>query len=255
MFMGWQIPLRRFTRDIDFRGFTSNEIENVTQTIKQICLQEVEPDGIDFDTESISIEVITEEAEYSGIRVRFSGRLGERTKMPMQIDIGFSDEITPKPIPISFPTLLEMSPPILIGYPKEMVVAEKLECIVHRGVLNSRLKDYYDLWIVSQYFNFDGKTLQEAIQNTFSNRQTEIPTGIPPGLGDHYATERQKEWVSFLNGFSPGIPEIEEFQLVISSVRLFLLPVLEAINDHTAFEKCWDPRYGDWKSRVESLKE
>lgn len=246
MFMGWEIPLRRFTRDIDFRGFINNEITNVTQIIKEICLQEVEPDGIEFNIESITTEVITEAADYPGIRVNFSGHLGERTTIPMQIDIGFSDEITPKPVPLSFPALLDMPVPELIGYPKETFVAEKLECIIYRGILNSRLKDYYDLWMIIQYFDFDGKTLQEAIQKTFFNRKTELPSGIPPGLSEAYATERQREWVGFLKGFSPGIQEIEDFQHVISGINLFILPVLQAINKNMTFEKCWNPKHVGW---------
>ena len=247
MFMGWQIPLRRFTRDIDFRAFTSNEREHVTQIIKEICLQEVEPDGIEFDVESISFAIISEEAEYSGVRIRFSGHLGERTMIPMQIDIGFSDEITPEPLQLSFPSLLEMSAPNLLGYPKETVVAEKLECIIYRGKINSRYKDLYDLWMISKNFDFDGKILQEAIHKTFKNRKTEIPLETPPGLSDEYAVDKQKEWTNFLKGFTPDIPEIEDFRILISELRGFLLPLLHKLIENKEFGYCWDSEKRHWK--------
>jgi predicted nucleotidyltransferase component of viral defense system len=244
-FIGWGIPLRRHTMDIDLRAYTSNNLDEVIKIIKDICNQPVEPDGIDYLAESVTAEEIMEEAEYPGIRVHFWARLGETNKIRMQIDMGFSDQIVPPADTILYRALLpEMPSPTLQGYPKEAVIAEKLHCIVIRGRINSRMKDFYDIWYIIWQFNIDGAILQDAIINTFTNRETIIPNNIPVGLSDEFAQEKKEQWGAFLNTFNPESPDIIEFTYVIRNLRDFFIPVLQAISDGNIFKLRWSTGNG-----------
>lgn len=141
----WRAPLARSTMDIDLFGTTSNELDHIRALIAHVCEEESEPDGLEFDTKSLKVTRIKEDADYEGVRVRFHATLA-RARISMQIDIGFGDVVTPGVIEIEYPTLLEFPAPVLRAYPKETVVAEKLEALTTLGTLNSRMKDYYDLW-------------------------------------------------------------------------------------------------------------
>ena len=103
----------------------------------------------------------------------------QRAKIPIQIDIGFGDIVTPPPSETGYPTLLEFPGPRLLAYPKETVVAEKLEALVKLGIANTRMKDFYDLEILSRTFAFEGKTFK-AIQNTFQKRGTDLRWQVCP---------------------------------------------------------------------------
>lgn len=135
----WRAPLTRPTMDIDLAGRTSNELDHIHSLIGEVCGVDTEPDGIDFNPSSIEVSRIKEDADYEGVRVRFHATLA-KARIPMQIDIGFGDVIVPEPAEVEYPTLLEFPPPILIAYPKETVVAEKLEALTALGLLNSRIR-------------------------------------------------------------------------------------------------------------------
>ena len=242
VFIGWGIPLRRHTKDIDFRAYTNNNLEDVVQIIKEVCLQDVEPDGIVFESDTVTAEVISEgpEYEYPGTRVHLWARLGETSRVRIKIDIGFSDEIVPKQSLISYPTVFkDMPSPIIQGYPKESVVAEKFHCIVFRGSINSRMKDFYDIWFISQHFDFDGLILQNAMVNTFNNRGTVIPVEVPVGLSDSYAKDNEQRWQAFLKTFDPDFHDINHFKDLIQAIRVFLFPVINAITGEVTFNSRW----------------
>jgi predicted nucleotidyltransferase component of viral defense system len=240
-FIGWGMPLRRHTKDIDFRAYIRDNIEEVIKIIKDVCIQPVEPDGIEFLADSVIAEEIIEEAEYPGIRVHLWAQLGETNKIRLQLDMGFSDEIVPPATTISYPTALpEMPAPIIQGYPKEAVIAEKLHCLVDRGRINSRMKDFYDIWYIIMQCNIDGVILQEAIINTFTNRETSIPNDLPVGLSDDFAQEKKEDWRAFLNSFNPELPEVNDFNYIIHTLRDFFVPVLKAIFDGKTFELKWN---------------
>jgi len=169
----WEAPLTRPTMDIDLLGRIDNSIETIVEVTREICRQEVEPDGIDFDIATIEAEHIAEDADYEGIRVRFRGSL-DTARIVMQLDIGFGDIVIPPPGPMSYPTLLDLPTPHLCGYSRESTIAEKFEAMVKLGILNSRMKDFFDIWLMSRQFEFDGATLAEAISKTFSTRGTSI---------------------------------------------------------------------------------
>lgn len=151
----WQSPLSRATRDIDLLGRTSNELAHIRALFAQLCELESEADGIEFDAKSVKVARIKEDADYEGVRVHFRAVLA-RARIPMQIDIGFGDVVNPGVIEIVYPTLLEFSPPVLRAYPRETVVAEKLEALTALEMLNTRMKDFFDLWALSRMYGFDG---------------------------------------------------------------------------------------------------
>ncbi len=240
IFIGWGIPLRRHTKDIDFRAYIRDNIEEVIKIIRDVCNQPVEPDGIEFLADSVIAEEIIEQPEYPGIRVHLWAQLGETNKIPLQLDMGFSDEIVPPATTISYPTAFsEMPAPILQGYPKEAVIAEKLHCLVDRGRINSRMKDFYDIWYIIMQCNIDGVVLQDAIMNTFMNRETSIPNDLPAGLSDDFVRGKKEDWRAFLNSFSPELPEVKDFNYIIHTLRDFFLPVLKAISDGNTFKLKW----------------
>jgi hypothetical protein len=179
----WHAPLSRPTMDIDLAGRTSNELEHISELIRSVCGIIADPDGIEFDPASIEAARINESADYEGVRIRFNATLA-RARIPMQIDIGFGDVIVPAPTQIVYPVLLEFPAPVLLAYPKETVIAEKLEALTTLGLLNSRMKDYYDLAILSRLYSFVGAILVEAVIATFQHRETRIETD-PIGLTEN----------------------------------------------------------------------
>ena len=194
----WRGPLSRPTMDIDLAGKTSNELAHIESIVRDICAVVTPADGLEFNPASIEIVRIKEDAEYEVVRVRFHATLA-RVRIPMQIDIGFGDVIVPEPNEIQYPTLLEFPPPVLRGYPKETVVAEKLETITALGLLNSRIKDYYDLALLSRTFSFEGQLLVTAIRATFRHRGTAIEPDTV-GLSDAFSSDsaRNAQWRAFL---------------------------------------------------------
>ena len=228
MMMVWEVPVSRPTMDIDLLGQIDNEIDVLASVARDICQQQVEPDGMAFDAATVEGSRIAEDAEYEGVRVRFRGTLGT-ARVSMQLDIGFGDAVIPNPVLSDYPTILDLPAPRVRGYTRESVVAEKLHAMVKRGLLNSRVRDYFDIWLLSHQFEFDGPTLAEAIQVTFSRRRTAIPTN-PVGLTEDFASEpgRRAQWRAFLRkGRLAGVPE--DLHRVVERVAAFLQPVLEGL--------------------------
>lgn len=207
----WFDVPHRATADADFLGFGPSDIPVVVQTIRTICLQPAE-DGMDFDPESIRAEPIREDARYGGLRVRLVGRLGS-TRCPIQLDIGFGDVVTPGPEEVVYPTLLDDLPgPRLKTYPRATVVAEKLEALVSLGLINSRMKDYFDLRALVREGRLDTPELARALFATFARRGTPIPAGIPLGLSDAFAQDSRTRslWQAFLSRNRLASPELAE---------------------------------------------
>jgi len=223
----WQAPLSRPTMDIDLAGRTSNELDHISEIVRAVCSVRTEPDGIEFDPTSIEVARIKEGAEYEGIRVTFIATLA-RARIPMQIDIGFGDVIVPAPTQVEYPTLLDFAAPVLLAYPKETVVAEKLEALTKLGLLNSRLKDYYDLALLSRLYSFDGAVLVEAVRATFRHRETTIETE-PIGLTETYYVDpaRSLQWRAFIRR-SRFMEHPNDLKELVMEVRRFAVPLLTA---------------------------
>jgi predicted nucleotidyltransferase component of viral defense system len=192
LFIAWGTSPYRPTKDIDLLGFTANDLEGIEKIFQELCDQGVETDGLTFDKETVKSERITEDADYEGVRINLIGYLG-KAKIPLQIDIGFADVVTPAPIEVEYPTILPMPVPKLRGYPPESVVAEKLQALVFLGSINSRMKDFYDLWMMAEHFEFNTEKLQKAIVNTFKRRNTTLPEETPVGLSESFASDNRTQ--------------------------------------------------------------
>ena len=216
--------MRRPTKDIDFRGYVKNSEENLRKIIEETCVYPVPEDGIIFHENTIQIVDTMTNEDYQGARIIFTATLG-KAKVLVQIDIGFTDLITPRKTNLSFPTLLkDMGMPILFGYPPESIISEKFHAMVRLVEINSRYKDFYDIWLLSQQTEFQGSVLQDAISTTFRHRETSIPSSLPVALSDEFARVRQKQWQTFLakNRLDDGI--IKSFIIVVGKLRAFLMP-------------------------------
>ena len=223
MLRAWQSPQARSTMDIDLLGLTSNNPDNITECIKDILSVKVEEDGLDFDVTSIQAETITEAADYQGIRIRFIGTL-DSARVNMQIDVGFGDVVFPASETLELPTILDYPAPILMCYSKESVIAEKFEAMLKLGELNSRMKDFYDIHLLSNNFEFDSAQLAEAIRRTLGNRETSIPATIV-AFSSEFADDKQSQWTAFLNRINDSNTP-KDFSKITSSLREFLTPVI-----------------------------
>ncbi|MFH2202167.1 MAG: nucleotidyl transferase AbiEii/AbiGii toxin family protein [Elusimicrobiota bacterium] len=228
MFVVWKAPRSRATRDIDLLGRTNNTVENLVTMVKEVCAIEVEADGMSFLEGSVKGKRIKEDADYEGVRVTFTGKLGQ-AKAAMQIDFGFGDTVSPKPREIDYPTFLDMPAPKLRGYPRETVIAEKFEAMTQLGLLNSRMKDFYDIWLLSEQFNFDGKILGEAIKKTFANRKTKLEAH-PVALTDEFTSDAGKivQWRAFIRRTKIDTAP-KELKEVVGALRRFLPPIATAV--------------------------
>lgn len=235
----WFDMPHRPTHDIDLLGFGPADtvyLENLFREVSQIA----DDDGIIFQPDSVKAVEIRKDAGYAGVRVTLLGLL-DNARCPIQIDIGFGDAVTPAPETMEYPVILdEMAQPQLRVYPRYTVVAEKLEAMIKLGMVNTRMKDYFDLWILARYTEFDGRLLAKAIRSTFERRGTKIPLTSPLALSEEFVTDPQKyrQWAGFLN---KNNLEPASLAVVVNTLSNFLLPVLEALSMGRAFEHEWHP--------------
>jgi hypothetical protein len=178
LFAVWADEIHRPTRDVDLLGFGSTESADILKIFRTVCAIPVTPDGINFSDTSVQVEPIREEARYGGVRVQLEARLAG-ARIPVQVDIGFGDAVTPEPETVTFPALLDFAAPVLRAYPIYSVVAEKTEAMVALGEVNTRMKDFYDLRFLAARYEFDGRLLVEALQATFKRRVTPWPVDVP----------------------------------------------------------------------------
>ena len=168
-------------------------------------------------------------------------------KIHLQVDCGFGDAVTPDPVVRDFPTLLDFPAPQLRTYPKETVVAEKFEAIVSLGMANSRMKDFYDLWVLACDFSFSGAVLAMAIENTFNRRRTHFPIGSPEAFKATFIQNpmKQTQWQAFVRK-TRFVKVDKDFGKTIDLLRIFLLPPLESIQKSKSFKMTWPPN-GPWQ--------
>jgi len=241
----WDAPMTRPTRDIDLLGYTENSIDSLENIIRAICALEVVDDGLDFDPQGVKGERIKEDADYEGVRIKFTGLL-ERAKIPMQLDIAFDDVVFPTIEESAYPSLLGYPAPILRMYPRETVVAEKFQAMVYLGTINSRMKDFYDIWLLSRRFDFDGATLAEAILRTFANRETKIDLDPVCFRNEFFGTNpAATQWQAFLKK-APGVDAPSTLAVVAGQLRDFLLPVAHTVGKGQQFEGRWEAP-GPWE--------
>lgn len=233
----WFDVPHRPTHDADFLGYGSAEIPHLEALFQEVCQIEVD-DGIVFQPETVKADEIRKESNYAGVRVTLMGVL-DGARCPVHLDIGFGDAVVPGPEEVHYPVILgEMPKPHLRVYPRYTVVAEKLEALTSLGMLNSRMKDYFDLWILARHSNFDGAVLSKAIKATFERRRTALPNGVPIGLTDEFTQDAQKEkqWQAFLR---KNALDQTPLATVVGDLRNFLLPVLAAVAASGAHDHPW----------------
>jgi len=199
LFQLWYGQPHRPTRDADLLAFGSDDIPTMVGVFRSICDIEVD-DGIVFNPASVAGTAIRKDAGYGGVRIDLRATL-DSARLALQIDIGFGDAITPAAEPVTYPSLLsDMPAPRLRAYPKATVVAEKLHAVTILGMTNSRMKDFFDLWVLLHDMTLNDVELRRAIEATFDRRQTAIPDVLPIGLSDAFATDttKQIQWTAFL---------------------------------------------------------
>lgn len=238
LFTLWFGVPHRQTRDVDLLGFGSNQINDLEMIFNDVVIIECE-DGLTFDPDSISGEEIKEGEEYQGIRMTFLAKLGN-ARIYLQTDIGFGDAVNPPPQTFDFRTLLNLPAPRLKVYPKETVVAEKFEAMVKLGIINSRMKDFWDLNLMIAEFEFDGQTLQRAITATFERRKTAMPIRPPIALTEEFSEDPSKraQWNAFLrrNGFNGDMT----LDRIVANLHGFLWPIIEATCNGKQYSSKWN---------------
>lgn len=199
LFSLWYDIPQRPTRDADLLGFGPDDIDSVIAVFRDIC-RIASDDGIEFDPVQIKGSEIRKDAGYGGVRIEILAKL-DGARLTLQVDIGFGDAVTPAPELIRYPVLLDDLPGAqLRAYPKYTVVAEKLQAVCTLGMANSRMKDYFDLWILLRENTLDPTELKRATEATFARRRTAMPADTPVGLSDGFAidTAKQAQWRAFL---------------------------------------------------------
>lgn len=245
MLVAWRAPTIRPTMDIDLLGRGRNHTADLVDVVRTLCQMQVAPsDGLVFDPDSVVGEQITVESEYVGARLRFLATLGT-SRVRMQIDVGFGDAVLDADPDVELPTILDFPAPRLTGYRRETAIAEKLNAMFQHGRLNSRMKDYFDIGLLADAFDFEGAKLAGAIRATFDWRGTAV-VATPIGLSDEFAIEpgKQVQWAAFVRKIQVTTAR-HELAAQVVAVRAFLAPVLAAVCEGTAFTKHW-PKGGPW---------
>ncbi len=232
----FDIP-HRPTRDADFLGFGSAALPRIEGVFREICAIETH-DGVAFQPYTVQAAETRKEVNYAGVCVMLLGVI-DGARCQIRIDIGFGDAVTPGPEDVLYPVMLsEFAAPKLRVYPRYTVVAEKFEALSTLGIANSRMKDYFDLWVLARHADFDGDILRRAVQATFDRRKTALTGQAPFGLSDAFAQDVQKQmqWQAFLK---KNRLEALALNNVIAALATFMLPVIEAASANTVFPARW----------------
>ena len=240
-----EVPHSRPTIDIDFLAQRIKNTHVGLATILQNIARIDDTDGIVFDPESVCSEDIREGAEYHGIRLRIMASLGKARKV-LQIDVGFGDAIVPQPLEMEFPTILEEIHPRLKVYSLESMIAEKFEAMIKLSFMNSRMKDFYDIYSLALSDDFTGRTLVKAVQAAFVKRETSVPEKPTVFTKEFYEDKtRQKQWQAYLRKIREK--EISDhFPAVIEKISEFLMPVILAMNSKAKVPSKWKAP-GPWR--------
>lgn len=240
----WKDIPHRPTLDLDLLGHGDPDVDVVASVFRELARAPAGDDGLAFDPGSARAEVIREEGIYQGVRVRLQARLGEAV-IPLQIDVGFGDSVAPGPVEVDYPSLLGFPAARLRAYPPETVVAEKLESLVALGMKNSRMKDIYDLWIISRLMPFSYGRLRKAVASTFQARGTALPAWPPVAFTPDFSHDegKQQMWRAFLARSRLEAPD--SLDDVLHDVAAFVQPVEDQVG-----RPGWRwPPGGPWQDR------
>ena len=241
LFTVWSNEPHRPTMDLDLLGYGEDSHERMLNIFQIICRMNEADDGLVFDEKSIRIMPIREEMEYHGRRVNLLAYLGSM-RIPVQVDIGFGDVVVPRAEMIEYPTMLELPAPRIRACSQSTVITEKFHAMVTLGIANSRMKDFYDLYVLASRFAFNGAVLVKAVKATFKRRKTPIPAETPIALSEQFGSDGTKniQWKAFIrkSGIAQKSPE---FLQMLAMLREFLLPVMGAAADENSTP-------GEWKA-------
>lgn len=253
LFAAWREAVLRPTRDMDLLGYGAPDVPTLVNIFTMLCTVAVPDDGLEFLADSVRGDEIREGDVYHGVRIRLTARLASAL-IPLQVDIGFGDAITPPAEELEFPTLLDFPAPYVLTYPKPVVVAEKFEAMVTLGMANSRMKDFYDLWMLAHRFAFEGEVLSQALQAIFQRRQIRLPTDVPLALTPTFAEDgvKRAQWAAFIRRGRLGAVEVSLTSL-ITLLRAFLLPPVYSAAFGVPFRSTWSPG-GPWQSQLSSVE-
>lgn len=243
LFNYWRGEPHRPTLDADFSIINIISIAEAEELVREVCSLEAVDDGLNFLIDSVSAKDIRENNEYQGIRVRFKAEL-DNAIIPVQIDIGFGDAVIPPPVLIEYPALLEFPSPKLMAYSPENCIAEKIQIIFEKGIINSRMKDYYDIWFIINSFAIDGTGLQEALIETFKRRKTALTADTPVGLSSEFSDDIQKQaqWQGFLK--KTGNESAPALDTVTETIKNFITPVIASSLKKEPFNLKWQDNRG-----------
>jgi predicted nucleotidyltransferase component of viral defense system len=204
----WFDEPHRATRDVDLLGFGSPAQDDLLEVFREVMGMELD-DGMSFDVNGLRLDAIREELKYGGSRLRTTATLAG-ARIPITVDVGFGDAVEPGVEDIDLPVLLDMPSPHLRAYPIETVIAEKLHAMVVLGMANSRMKDYYDVWMLVTTFELEEQRLARAIRATFARRDTAVPSEVPTGLTSAFAEDpgKQRQWQAFARNLAGQAPDL-----------------------------------------------
>ena len=242
----WDGAVARPTRDIDFLGRVPNTPEHVEAIVAE-CLAIQVDDGMVF-AEEVRAQAIKVAERYPGVRVRVTGDLAG-ARFVLWVDIGVDDAVVPEPSWVDYPTLLAGEMPRVLAYRPATAIAEKAHAMVDLGLANSRLKDYYDIWMLSKSVTIEGNELREALVATFSKRDTALPLATPAGLSDAFASnaDARVRWQAYRASLAKsGIEAPDDLTEVLADVASFVGPALAAAVSDGRFEQQWTPE-GGWQ--------
>ena len=228
LLMTWFDEPFRGTRDLDLLGYCDLSPQSVLQAFREILSIEGD-DGVRFDVNGARIDRIREDNAYGGLRIRTTAEI-DGARIAISVDVGFGDATEPDAEMLDYPILLDMPAPRLLGYARETVIAEKFQAIVALGRANSRMKDYYDLWTLSQSFDFERSRLAAAMSATFARRKTRIPETTPDGLTSVFAegVQKQRQWETFKRNVTLDPGSLTD---VVVTLESFLMPAAKAARE------------------------
>lgn len=241
----WLGETIRPTRDADFLGFGTLSVDALRSTFREVCDVNGEPDGMRFDPDSVGVNPIREQDAYGGQRVTLIGLLGP-ARLTVQVDVGIGDAVSPVPEWLEYPSLLGLPAPRLRAYQPETSIAEKLHAMVSLGRANSRMKDFFDIFMLSEAESFDGPRLADAIRDTFNRRRTSIPVAMPDALSPSFGDDegKRRQWHAFLRkNRLANVPS--ELSIVIERLQQFLGPILGALREEKVLPTRWTA--GKWR--------
>ncbi|MCX7200748.1 MAG: nucleotidyl transferase AbiEii/AbiGii toxin family protein [Burkholderiales bacterium] len=248
LFALWYDTPHRPTKDADLLGFGADDADTLRSTFTAICAIDAD-DGVRYDPSGMRIAPIREDNVYGGLRLNIPAFIGS-ARLPVQVDIGFGDAITPAPKTVTYPTLLDdLAAPSLRAYPVYTVIAEKLHAMVVLGMNNSRMKDFFDLAVIARTSELDGATLVSAIRATFARRNTSVPTSVPAALTADFSSNpiKAQQWRAFVT--KAGLRGTS-LDTEVEALALFLCPALAACSLSGDFESSWIPVSCAWRGTV-----